>query len=330
MPEPLAQRAAWSSDGTAATAPFVFIVGSGRSGTTLLRAMFDAHPDMAVAHEAHVVAAMGRHRRRYERRGGFCLERFAADLFADPKFRRLGLDEAAVRAALGRHAPATFADAMRAVFASYADGHGKPRFADKTPGYVLRIRLLARIFPEARFIHVIRDGRDVALAFSDVRFGPHSIGETAIYWKRRVRRGRRSGQVLGPQRYREVRYEALVADAEKVLVELCTFVELAFHPAMLRYFEHPEQSVEATGDPGAHQRLLLPPTPGLRNWADEMSATDLRVFEVVAGPVLDELGYGRALPLPSPRDRVEARWRWARWQAYRVRFNLRRASSSFR
>lgn len=303
---------------------FLFIVGSGRSGTTLLRAMFDAHPQMAVTHEAHFVAAMGRRRKRYERPHGLAVERFVADLFEDKKFRGVGLHEGEVREALAAPPAATYADAVRRVFALHARRYGKPRYGDKTPGYVLRIPLLAGLFPEARFIHIIRDGRDVATAFSDVRFGPHGVAETAIYWKRRVSRGRRAGHALSLRRYREIRYEDLVAEPETVLHELCDFTDLEFDPAMLRYFEQAGRSVGDTGIPEAHQRLLLPPTRGLRNWRDEMSRDDVRLFEGVAGDLLADLGYSCAFERLSLADRVGARWSWFRWQGWRARYNMGR------
>lgn len=288
--------------------------------------MFDAHPQMSVTHESHFVAVMGRRRGRYEGDGHqFDVERFLKDLYADQKFRSLGLAEDELTAALTGQPPEDFAEAVRRVFDFYASRNGKSRYGDKTPAYVLRIPLLAELFPESRFIHLIRDGRDVAVSFSHVRFGPHSVVETAIYWKRRVLRGRKDGRALGEHRYREVRYEDLVREPEAVLNDLCAFVDLDFDPAMLRYFESASQFVDSTGLPEAHQRLFLPPTAGLRDWRVELAPEDVRRFEAVAGKQLDDLGYGRTVEDISLADRVNS-WRaHLAWQGLRVRSYGRRA-----
>ena len=118
-------------------------------------------------------------------------------------------------------------------------------------------------------------------------------------WRRSVLHGRRDGERLGPGRYREVRYEELVADPERVLRELCGFLELEWDDGVLHHHERAADVIAATRFPDAHARLLLPPTPGLRDWRREMAAADVARFEAVAGGLLDELGYGRVRRPPS-------------------------------
>ena len=239
---------------------FPFVVGCSRSGTTLLRALLDAHPLLAVPPESHF-AVLPRLRLR-----------------RDPWFRLWEIDPPDLRG-LG------VADAVRAVFAAYAAAHGKPRYADKTPHYVSHLPLLADRFPEARFVHVVRDGRDVALSLLEVPWGPDDLEGAALHWRRRVLEGRAAG--LGPARYRELRYEALVADPERELRGLAAWLELSYDPAML----DPARRPVAMPYPEHHHRLALAPTPGLRDWRREMSAADAARFQAVAGDALAELGY---------------------------------------
>jgi len=239
---------------------FPFVVGCSRSGTTLLRALLDAHPLLAVPPESHF-AVLPRLRLR-----------------RDPWFRLWDIDPPDLRG-LG------VADAVRAVFAAYAAAHGKPRYADKTPHYVSHLPLLADRFPEARFVHVVRDGRDVALSLLEVPWGPDDLEGAALHWRRRVLEGRAAG--LGPARYRELRYEALVADPERELRGLAAWLELPYDPAML----DPARRPVAMPYPEHHHRVALAPTPGLRDWRREMSAADAARFQAVAGDALAELGY---------------------------------------
>jgi hypothetical protein len=114
-----------------------------------------------------------------------------------------------------------------------------------------------------------------------------------------VRLGREAGAALGPQLYHEVRYEALVADPAGELERLCAFLELPFEEAMLRFHEGRRRSESGLSAKSA----WLPPTPGLRDWRTQMSAEEVERFEAVAGELLDELGYPRAVPEPSAESR---------------------------
>lgn len=281
---------------TLAAEPFPFIVARGRSGTTLLRAMFDAHRDMAVPHESHFVVQFARRRATYETGGAFDAPRFTRDLLDHWAFRRWGLPDEEVLAAYEAEPPADYPSAIRGLYATYARQHGKTRYGDKTPSYVLSIDLLAATFPEGRFIHLIRDGRDVALSYLDTDFGSRTLGQAAIYWDRFVRAGRASGVRLGPERYREVRYEDLVAEPDRVLAELCNFVGLPFDERMLRYHEGADRLVAGLPEREHqhHQNLYKPPTSGLRDWRRELEPKAVAVFEALAGGLLDDLGYERS------------------------------------
>jgi hypothetical protein len=287
--------------------PVPFIVGVSRSGTTLLRAMLASHPDLSIPEEADFLVTMSLQPRRYERTDGFDLETFLTDLLEDPHFRSWGVSEKEARTALSEVAPRSLADAMRALFIHCARRDGKTRYGNKTPQAVEAIPRLAQLFPEARFIHIIRDGRDVALSHIHTVGFMRSVGEVALLWRAGIEQGQIAGRLIGTNRYREVRYEDLVERPAEALRPLCEYVELDFHPAMLRYFERPLEILGSTqqGIP-AHESLHLPPTKGLRDWRTQMSKRDLETFEAIAGDVLDRLGCERSVPLVPARSRLRA------------------------
>src|SRR6266511_4371024 len=219
-----------SAAGAGALPVFPFFLGCARSGTTLFRAIFASHPDLAIPDETRYFSTMVNKGSEYERVTGFDSERFIDDIFghpAPPKWVEAG----EVRRALASAPPASYADAVRLVYGLSAAKSGKTRYADKTPLNTLMIEALAETFPEGRFVHIIRDGRDVALSLMDRRFGQGHIVEAARYWRRRVTLGRAAGKRIGPARYREVRYEALLENPERTVRELCEFIELPFEPA---------------------------------------------------------------------------------------------------
>lgn len=288
---------------------FPFFVGRGRSGTTLLRSIFDAHPDMAIPYESHFPVTMALAGDRYERDDTIDSVRFLADLREHWAFKRWDLPSEKVVAAFRSEAPEDLPEAIRLVYRTYAEHHGKSRFGEKTPSFVLHVPLLAHVFPESRFIHIVRDGRDVALSYLQGGWGPKDLEEAAIYWKRFVERGRRDGLKLGSERYLEVRYEDLIDDPEGHVRTICRFIDLDFDDRMLHYFERTDVVPKGLRPHLArgHQNLKKPPTKGMRDWRREMSAKDAAVFEALAGDLLARLGYDSATENRSVGVRLKAR-----------------------
>jgi hypothetical protein len=288
-------------------APFPFVVGMMRSGTTLMRAMLTSHPDLNIPDEAPFVVEMGRNYRRYERSDGLDVERFVSDLRRQRSFAWLDLTENDVRAALRETSPRSFSDGIRALFRYRARTSGKARYGNKTPSAVNQMPLIVHLFPEARFIHMLRDGRDVALSHISIESGHDSVGQVAVGWKRVVQRGRSDGKALGPQRYHEVRYEDLLEDPERILRSICEFIQLPFDAGMLRYYEHAAEIVGSPETAPLDKSVYLPPTKGLRDWRRQMSVPDVQMFEAIAGDLLAELGYARQVPSTSPTMHAKAR-----------------------
>lgn len=298
--------------------PFPFFVGCGRSGTTLVRALVDGHPAMAVPPESHFVVALA------PRRGEvFAPGAFADALAASDRFALWGMDRAAVAGAVEAAGAATYPDAVRAVFAGWAADRGKARYADKTPGYVVHIPALAALFPEATFVQVVRDGRDVAASFVELGWAA-GVTEAALHWRLRVRRGRRDGRALGSGRYHELRYEDLVADPEAALRRLCDQIDVAWDPAMLDHRARAADVARTTSHPDYHRRLAAPVTADLRDWRRDLPEADVARIEAVAGDALAELGYDRSGLRPPTRLRAEAAAARARWELHRARNRLRR------
>jgi hypothetical protein len=234
---------------------------------------------------------LARDRSRYELPSGFSLDAFLGDVLTHPWFVAWGLDPVVVRATLAADAPAGYADAIRALYRLYASTHGKTRYADKTPVFVLHLPLLAELFPEAVFVHVVRDGRNVAISRTQAAWGTDRLDQEALLWSEQAAKGRADGARLGPRRYCELRYEDLLDDPEAAARRLCAFTGLDFDPSMLRYHERSSTIVEHMPIPGEHRNLLRPPTKGLRDWRTELTPRQVALFEELAGDTLRAFGY---------------------------------------
>ena len=270
--------------------PFAFFVGCDRSGTTLVRAMFDSHPLLAIPGESHFIPRLIDGRRSYLPGGIFSLSTFLDDLTRDQRFRSWGLGEAQIRAEMS-DLPGDISEAIRRLYRCYARSNGKSMYADKTPGYVFKIPLLARWFPESRFVHIVRDGRDVALSLVEVEWGPNSIDEAADYWGRRMQAARQAEEIIPSGRFATLRYEDLIADPEPTLRRICVFIGLRFDPQMLSYPERADQIVASTLSPQSHSGIRLPPTGNLRDWRNELPRRDADSFLRIAGRWLAAHGY---------------------------------------
>lgn len=271
--------------------PPFFVVGAGRSGTTLLRVMLDKSPEVAIPPESHFIPVLWKRRGRYGRGGR--IERpdvFLRDLEAFPRFQQWNIPPSSVRDQLDLWSAPTLPQAIEACYLAYVSRVNKTRWADKTPKYVNHISLLSRLFPDALFVHLIRDGRDVALSVLSREKMHRHAASAAYFWAKSVRNGRGAGRELGAARYLEVRYEDLVGEPEVQLGRLCGFLSLSFDPAMLLRDELALERVPPTKR-HLHARLALPPTKGLRDWRSEMSPTEVREFEAMASNELADAGY---------------------------------------
>jgi hypothetical protein len=274
------------------------VLGVSRSGTTLLKAMLDAHSQLAIPSESYFLPQLwDRHGERPER------DAFVEDLGRLERLREWGVDPEAVRARLPERA--TFAQAVQSIFQLYAESRGKPRFGEKTPLYMQHLDVLDRAFPGARYVHIVRDGRDAAVSLLAMtrkpRFNlsrPRGIGDFAVAWQREVR----GAQAFGLTRpYHELRYEDLVEEPESRLREVCAFLEPEYEPGMLEYHRREDPSLYAD-----HPRLAEPPVRDTRSWRKELRPDDAALFEAIAGDLLAELGYERAHPRPGRRGRALA------------------------
>ncbi|MEQ9643572.1 MAG: sulfotransferase [Alphaproteobacteria bacterium] len=279
---------------TSENAP-LFIVGCGRSGTTLLRLMLSAHSALAIPEESHFIYQLARKRAAGFYRGGLehpaCWERLLQFFHNHEFINRWRIDMSMLMHRLHALPDRNYRDVFETVFDSYREREGKSIWGDKTPMHANYMLLVRHFFPNARFIHIVRDGREVALSLMTRKWGPRHISHAGYYWKWLVLAGMSGGHAIGPDNYRQIRFEDLVRDPHSVLQALCHWLQLEFEPAILDY--HKTIAAQDYAAHGEKARQLGQPldTSKLDRWKTAMSVTYQESVLKQAGGLLAHLGY---------------------------------------
>jgi len=266
--------------------PF-FIVGNPRSGTTLLRFILSSHRRLYVPGETGFIPflptdgvsqmSLAQVEAVLDRIGQ--LNRNWRNMVDDTECFYRGLSGRALRHVLD------------ALYRRKILDHDAVRWGDKTPSYVRYIPVLNRIFPTSQFVHVIRDGRDVALS-AQQKWG-HERWYMDIYyllknWVRNVEKGCEDGHRLGPDRYLDICYEDLVQNPADTVKGVCSFLGERFDPALLDHTKLARQQV----GPSGHVEVRKPiSASSVGRWRSEMKPTDRKLAARVAGKTLARFGY---------------------------------------
>jgi len=249
----------------------IFIVGSPRSGTTLLRLILDSHPNISSGPETNFLPCM-------------------KEPLVDENWRRIknfGFDKS--------YWHNKVAEYFSSFQMEYARKRGKKRWAEKSPLYTLHLDFINTLFPNCQIIHIIRDGRDVVASFRK-RWDYIRAIKGVKTWQKHVKLARDFGRTISTDRYIELRYEDLVMQPENTMQILLEFLHEPWDPGILRYHEFPHDGegwdVRFKGDLSQEFKDKSP------IYFSQVGAGTIRLDPVLKalvhlqnGPLLRELGY---------------------------------------
>jgi len=286
--------------------PPIFIIGNPRSGTTLLRLMLTCHPAIVIPPECGFAVWLYDAYKSWDRdRDPDLLNRWIADLAGCRKIETWNLHIQGLSVFLESRPPSSYSEAVSAVYEWYAREQGRPstRWGDKNNFHVNHVGTIRTLFPEAFFVHLVRDGRDVACSYRelnrrtmDSRYAPNlpnEIADIAREWTANVENVNRAFSAFDRERVTEIRYETLTSEPEVTLKALCDFLEEEYDERMLTY---PEVNRARQLEPAEFlqwkEKTLRPPTP--RDQAPhltQLTPEEIRTFEEIGGGVLRKYGY---------------------------------------
>ena len=159
---------------------------------------------------------------------------------------------------------------------------GQTHAAERTPWHVDHLPLIAEVYPDARFVHIVRDGRDASRSIVAQPWGPDNVKDAAEEWRSSVAAGRDAAPALG-DRLLEVRYEDVLADPSTAIPRIYA------HHGLEGGIDEALAAAGEKANIGRHDKRI-----GSGKWREGWSRREVRDFDRVAGDLLRELGYDHA------------------------------------
>jgi hypothetical protein len=305
--QPAVQEKAVQRSTARSKAP-VFVLGCGRSGTTLLYHMLLSSGNFVVYRtESNVINLLqprfGNLSKRHNK------ERLLEAWYGSRLYTLSGLDKGEIRAKVLAECR-NGGDFLRIIMEEMARQQNVKRWADCTPEHLLYLARIKETIPNALIIHIIRDGRDVALSTSKLGYirpvwwrPLPKVMVSGLYWEWMVDKGRRDGEKLGAD-YVEVRFEDLVTEPGRVLKKLGDFIDHdldydRIRKAGIGSVSEPNTSFRADAKGGSFNPVC--------RWKTGYCKEDLTMLEGLIGGGLQRLGYPLATEDQQLRDRDDLR-----------------------
>jgi len=281
-----------------------FVIGSPRSGTTLLRLMLNKNQRLSVPPEAGFLVWL------YTKYKDFSYSEnevflFVRDLLVTSKIEHWGISDKELANYIISAKPASYSELMDVVYLFYSKVKlikNVEVFGDKNNFYLTHIELLHSLYNDAKFIHIIRDGRSVAVSYMDImkkninfKYAPKlpvDISDIANEWVSNINKVESSFNEINSNRYITVRFEDLILEPEKILKKICVFLDVKYDNEMLNYYQ-------TTGDLGLEpssfnkwkSKNLLPLQKDEVFKYKNLEEVSLQIFNDKAADILDKYGY---------------------------------------
>ncbi len=288
--------------------PFFFIMGRPRSGTTLLRTLFDAHPNLKIPPEFPILLPLYQKFKRVKKWDRENILAFVDQIYQNKAFNNLTLDnlkidrEAYTQELLKMENTGTTADFLKSFnYQAYSMFPKKEilQIGDKNPIYSIWIDRFMKVFPDAKFICITRDYRDNFISMrglSELKLEAPILSLQVYRW-RYVAKSFLRHKKKYPAQFHIVKYEDLVTRQEETFRKLCDFLAIPYDPGVFDFFKKKEESYTLYPKElieKYHKSLMNPINTGRMGlWKKDLTDDQVRLADQIAGKYADRLGYER-------------------------------------
>jgi len=229
-----------------------FIIGNPRSGTTLFRLMLNKHSSVSVPPEAGFLVWLYNEYSEFD--SNFDYKSIVESLKNTNKIESWNLDFTNLQDFINLHKPITYSELMNVIYEFYSTiilRKDVKLYGDKNNYYLNHIKLLHKLYPDAKFIHIIRDGRSIAASYQDVmkknistKYAPNlptKIEDIADEWIENIGSIEKEFTKLPKELINTIKYEDLILNPEVSLKTICDFLDIAYEVDMLEYYKTNEK-----------------------------------------------------------------------------------------
>lgn len=279
--------------------PMFFIIGRPRSGTTLLRTIFDAHPEVNIPVECAYIIDLQKRYEKIKIWNKELLLNFYEDLIHEFRFSNWKADTEKIKKQLLQcEGENTFSTICKVVHSNYPSLFEKKHLkfiGDKNPIYSIYTKKLLKIFPEAKFIFIYKDYRDNYVSMVKAQFGMPIVPIHVFHWKYFYRLVKKHSK-KHPDKFFFLKYEDFVNYPEIHIKKVFDFIGLPYHSSVMDFYKKQDEILDKYGvaAEGKHQSLFNPiNTSRIGLWKNKLSEKEVYMADMTAGPLAEELGYER-------------------------------------
>lgn len=286
----------------------LFILGNPRSGTSLFRIMLTSHPNICIPPECGFIQwwfTKYKNWSIHDSSNPIEIAKYIEDLASSKKIETWNLDYTELNQLIITSKPKNYAELSLSVLQQFCDQQNKNAIylGDKNNYYIHHLDVIKQIFPLAKYIAIIRDGRDVACSYKNINILkttskykpilPSDIESIAKEWGKNNKAILNFGETIGSENFCYIKFEDLLTDSEVILKSICDFLNIDFSINMLKYAElnktnklEPDQLMD-----WKKKTYLAPDATGISKYKMELTEKDIEIFQSINSELLGLLGY---------------------------------------
>jgi len=268
--------------------PPFFILGVQRSGTTLLRLMLNSHSRIAIPEEATFLRPLLTKDNAKGVLNSQDISKICNYLNKSPHFSLWNYDKSELFEFLQKHEEISLNNLIEAIYVSYLRSERKGAWGDKTPSLFRNIDLLYKLFPNAKFIHIVRDARDIFLSWRKMDPTKGNPSVVAMEWEYKCHKIEKFLNRIPEANRLRLRYEDLLGEPENTLKHLCNFLAFEYEPQMLSFHKKSKFYIG-----NHHSDLIFRPIDksNKQKWKKQLSVKETKIITILAQRYLKEYDY---------------------------------------